>query len=59
MSLKSIKAAIGAIERKKVKLAALRDEIRELEYEIGSLFADVDEAVDHLQEASDALSRLV
>ena len=59
MSATTIKTLVRQIERKKVALAKLRDELRDLESFASSLADDADEAMNSLCDATDALSRLV
>lgn len=59
MNARTIKALTRQIERKKVALAKLRDELRDIESEAETLGMDCQEAADALQDATDALSRLV
>jgi len=59
MNARTIKSLTRQIERKKVALAKLRDELREIESEMSSLGDDAQEAIDSLEYATDALSRLV
>jgi predicted nucleic acid-binding Zn-ribbon protein len=59
VNIKTITALTKQLEKKKVALAKLRDELREIESEICSLAEDAEDAIDSLSEAIDALSRLV
>jgi len=59
MKARTITALMKQIERKKVALANLRDELRDIESEASSLSEDADEAIASLTDATDALSRLV
>lgn len=59
MNPRTIKSLTRQIERKKAALAKLRDEIRDIESEAETLGQDAQEAIDALQDATDAMSRLV
>ena len=56
---RAIKRLMARLERKKVALAKLRDEIREIESDADSMGQDMEEAMTGLADATDALSRLV
>lgn len=55
----SIKQMVRDLERKKVRLAKLRDELRDLESEISGHSENADEALASLECAIDHLSELV
>lgn len=54
----SIKTTIKVLKRERLKVAASRDRLRDIEDDIQGLRQDCDEAVDDLERAIDALSRL-
>lgn len=59
MTARTIKALVKQIDRKKVALSKLRDELRDLEGDLGQFGDDAEEALTNLTDATDALSRLV
>jgi hypothetical protein len=54
----NVKTTIKTLERERAKIAASRDRLRDIEGDIQGLRQDCDEAVDDLERAIDALSRL-
>ena len=54
----NMKAAVKKLEKHRLRIAAERDALRDLESDIGQLGDDADEALDSLRYAVDALSRL-
>lgn len=59
MTTRTIKTLLRQIERKKVALAKIRDELRDLESDASAMAEDANEAIASLTDATDALSRLV
>lgn len=55
----AIKKVIKQFEHEKEKLSVRRDALRDLELEVSSLADDCDEALQHIQDSADALSRIV
>lgn len=59
MNKRSVSALIRAIDRKKIALGKLRDDLRKMESDLSGLGEDASEALENLTNATDALSRLV
>lgn len=59
MSIKTFKAAIKELQKREARIAKERDNLRDLECEVGALADDLDEACYDLQRAIDNLSKYV
>ena len=55
----NVKKVMAALEREKVKIAASRDKLRDLEGDIQGLRESCERAVEDIERAVDALSELV